>query len=210
MEPTVVAPGDGASKSEQAEWWASPVPIGLMAVALTSILVGLTNLPSPYGHGFANGWTVLGMAVAFGGITQFFAGIIALRKGDMFHGLAFVSYGAFWEAFVLMNTTYAPTPSTSVLMYGSAAFTFVWMLFTFTILINTPKFGRGIVVSVTLLFFAFMLLGIKSWQLGAGTTLSSAEQWLIGGEIIATGLSFWYVATAKLTNWNYGRTVLPT
>jgi len=40
-------------------------------------------------------------------------------------------------------------------------------------------------------------------------TGTGADNWAVGGVIIVTGIMAWYVATAILTNWNYGRRVLP-
>jgi uncharacterized protein len=209
MSTAVGTPAAALGRVGKSDEWASPVPIGMMAVALTTMLVGLTNLPAPFGKGFAGGWPVFGMAVALGGGAQFFAGVIALRTGDMFHGLGFVSFGGFWLAFTLMMNVYSPATGSPSIQYGLAGFAFVWMLFTFALMINAPKFGRGTTVSVVLLFVVFALLTMKYCQLGSGATISSAESWAIGGEILATGVSFWYVGMARLTNWNYGRNVLP-
>jgi len=209
MATAVGTPAAALARVEKSDDWASPVPIGMMAVALTTMLVGLTNLPKPFGAGFAGGWPVFGMAVALGGGAQFFAGVIALRTGDMFHGLGFVSFGAFWIAFTMMMNVYSPTTGSPALQYGLAGFACVWMLFTFALMINAPKFGWGTTISVVLLFVVFALLVVKYCQLGSGATISTSESWVIGGEILATGLSFWYVGMARLTNWNYGRKVLP-
>jgi len=197
---------------EKPEWWASPATLGLMGFALTTILAGLSNLPQPYVEGFLGNWTVFGMAIAFGGAAQFAAGLIALRKGNMFGGTAFIGYGSFWIAFTLMLTNYL-TPGVAAtapaFAYGVAGFAFVWMMFTFAFLINAPKHGWGITGVFLFLFIAFILLTVKFFQLGGGNTISDGEAWAVGGEIIATGLIAWYVALADLTNWNYGRKVLP-
>jgi uncharacterized protein len=209
MAAAVGTPVAALARVEKSDEWANPVPIGMMAVALTTMLVGLTNLPAPFGNGFAGGWPIFGMAVALGGGAQFFAGVISLRTGDMFHGLGFVSFGAFWIAFTLMMNVYSPSTGAATLQYGLAGFTGVWMLFTFALMINAPKFGWGTTVSVVLLFLVFALLTVKYCQLGSGATISSGESWAIGCEILATGVSFWYVGMARLTNWNYRRKVLP-
>ncbi|MGP8077308.1 MAG: acetate uptake transporter [Thermoplasmata archaeon] len=203
---------------EKAEWWATPAVIGLMGFGLTTMLAGLSNLPAPYVNGFGTGaqgnWGVFGMAMVFGGLVQLIAGIIGLRKGNLFAGSAFVGYGAFWIAFTSMLTIYAPSSLLNPLanhvgFYAIAAFAFVWMMFTLTFLINSMKHGWGIFFVFLFLFLAFILLVVKFWQLGAGDTISTGENWAVGGIIILTGLTAWYVATAVLTNWNYGRKVLP-
>jgi uncharacterized protein len=200
---------------EKPEWWASPAVVGLMGFGTTTMIAGLTNLPTPYGAGFGGNWVVYGMAIAFGGIAQLIAGLIALRKGNMFAGSAFMGYGAFWIAFTLMLTTFTaqiPAVDAPALLYGVAGFAFIWMMFTFSFLINAPKHGWGIFMVFLFLFIAFILLVVKFWSLASGATTFNPDQganWAVGGEIIFTGFIAWYVATADLTNWNYGRKVLP-
>jgi len=201
---------------EKPEWWASPAVVGLMGFGTTTMIAGLSNLPTPYGTGFANNWVVFGMALAFGGSAQFVAGAIALRKGNMFAGSAFMGYGAFWLAFTLMLSGVGGFVSGSAgvpsAYWGVAGFSFMWMMFTFTFLINSPIHGWGIFMVFLFLFIAFILLVVKFVSLAQGQstfTGSNGANWAVGGEIIFDGFLAWYVATADLTNWNYGRKVLP-
>jgi uncharacterized protein len=196
---------------EKPEWWASPATLGLFGFGLTTMIAGFSNLPAPYASATAvsNG-TVFPMAMAFGGACQFIAGAIALRKGNMFAGTAFTGYGAFWWAFTLFLLW---DPASGISLYGVAAFTFVWMLFTLAFLINAPKHGWGIFMVFLLLWIAFILLTVKFWILAGSSTpataISNGFAWFIGGEIFATGAMAYYVGLADLTNWNYGRKVLP-
>ena len=198
---------------EKPEWWASPAVVGLMGFGTTTMIAGLTNLPTPYSSGFSNNWVVYGMALAFGGTAQLIAGLIALRKGNMCAGSAFMGYGAFWGAFTLMLTSFVGgAGANSPVFYGVAGFSFIWMMFTFTFLINSPKHGWGIFMVFLFLFLAFLLLTVKFYSLAAGQNTfapDASANWAVGGEIIFDGLLAWYVATADLTNWNYGRKVLP-
>jgi succinate-acetate transporter protein len=133
-----------------------------------------------------------------------------LRKGNMFAGTAFVGYGMFWLAFNNEVTGYVFPGAPGVTGgYDIAAFTFVWFLFTLAFLINAPKHGWGITAVFLLLTIAFILLTVQWWQVGAGNPLSMNNYKIVGGEIIATGLAAVYVAYADLTNWNYGRKLLP-
>jgi len=196
---------------EKPEWWGTPAIVGLMGFGTTTMIAGLTNLPAPYSNGFSNNWVVFGMAMAFGGTAQFAAGLIALRKGNVFAGSAFIGYGSFWWAFTLMLTQYVGQAGTGApILYGVAGFAFIWFMFTLTFLINAPKHGMVLTGVFFLLVIAFLLLTVKFWQLAQGNTLSDGESWAIGGEIFLTGLLAWYLATADLTNWNYSRKVLPT
>jgi len=208
---------------EKPEWWGTPAVIGLMGFGTTTMIAGLTNLPAPYSNGFANNWAVFGMALAFGGTAQFAAGLVALRKGNVFAGSAFVGYGAFWIAFTLMLTQFAGDAGTGApILYGVAGFAFIWFLFTFTFLINAPKHGMVLTGVFALLTLAFLLLTAKFYSLAANAAgctsaygcgpfaANMSSGWAVGGEIFLTGLLAWYLATADLTNWNYGRKVLPT
>jgi len=195
------------------EAWANPAVVGLMGFGTTTMIAGLSNLPEPYVSGFSGNWVVFGMALAFGGIAQLIAGLIALRQGNLFAGSAFMGYGAFWLAFTLMLSQYVANAGTGFL-WGVAGFAFIWMLFTFSFMINAPKHGWGITFVFVLLFFSFILLTVKFASLaqsGTGSAFygSGSWNWAVGGVIIVTGLMAWYVATAVLTNWNYGRRILP-
>ena len=205
---------------EKPEWWGTPAVVGLMGFGTTTMIAGLSNLPTPYGAGFGaavpgqGNWAIYGMALAFGGAAQLAAGLIALRKGNVFAGSAFIGYGAFWLAFWVMLGQYAgPALGAGVpIFWGVSAFAVIWMMFTFSFLINAPKHGWGIFLVFLFLFIAFILLVVKYVSLAQGQTTfmgSNGANWAVGGEIILDGFLAWYVATADLTNWNYGRRVLP-
>ncbi|MGP8072985.1 MAG: acetate uptake transporter [Thermoplasmata archaeon] len=188
---------------EKPEWWASSATLGLMGFGTTTILAGLS----------VGGWisfgALLSMAIFFGGSAQIIAGVIALRKGNMFAGTAFLSYGAFWLAFNTLVTSYVVPASALTNGYDVSAFFFVWMLFTLSFFINSFKHGWGITAVFLTLLIAFGLLTWRWWEVGAGTVVSMGTLQAIGGEIILTGLLAWFVGTADLTNWNYGRKLIP-
>jgi len=183
---------------EKPEWWASSATLGLLGFGTTTILAGL-NIGGWIGAG-----AVLAMAIFFGGIAQIIAGLIGLRKGNMF-ATAFLCYGAFWLAFNWMLTS-AVVPAD---LYGISAFMFVWFLVTLTFTINAPKHGIGVTLVFVTLLIAFLLLTWQFNQMAAGTVLSKGTLQGIGGEIVLTGLLAWFVATADVTNWNYGRKIIP-
>ncbi len=183
---------------EKPEWWASPATLGLLGFGMTTILAGL-NVGGWIGAG-----AVLSMAIFFGGIAQVVAGLIGLRKGNMF-ATAFLCYGAFWLAFNWMLTS-----SVAPDAYGIAAFMFVWFLVTLTFTLSVPKHGIALTLVFVTLDVAFLLLTWNFYSAGGGTILSKSTLQGIGAEIILTGLLAWYTATADLTNWNYGRKLLPT
>ncbi|MCI4373536.1 MAG: acetate uptake transporter, partial [Thermoplasmata archaeon] len=150
---------------EKPEWWASPATLGLLGFGMTTILAGL----------FVGGWiptgAVFSMAIFFGGIAQIIAGVIGLRKGNMF-ATAFACYGAFWLAFYWLNNSPSGAATPSAALYGVAAFMFVWFLVTLTFTLSAPKHGIGITLVFVTLLIAFALLTWQFDTLAAGNTVS--------------------------------------
>ena len=73
---------------------ANPAPLGLCAFGMTTIVLslhnaGITALSSP----------ILAMALFYGGIAQFVAGILEWKKNNTFGLLTFGSFGFFWISF---------------------------------------------------------------------------------------------------------------
>jgi succinate-acetate transporter protein len=197
--------GSGAASTALASPpdWANPATVGLSAFGLTTILAGLA-----VGNWIASG-PVFAMALAWGGSTQLVAGIIALRKGEIFAGSAFTGYGAFWWAYGLMLLLLPTIGGYSLNLYGVAAFMFVWMLWTLTFLVSAPKHGIGVFLVFLFLFIAFILLTVLFYELASGVHIATATMQGIGAEIILDGAIAWFVALAIQTNANYGRRLIP-
>ena len=75
---------------------ADPAPLGLAGFALTTFVLSMVN--SNIIHSTEVG-AVFGLALAYGGIAQFVAGIFEFQKGNTFGSTAFCSYGAFWVSY---------------------------------------------------------------------------------------------------------------
>jgi hypothetical protein len=80
----------------------NPAPLGLFAFSLTAFvwcmhLVGASvNTTGPQ-------TIVVGLAIFYGGIVQFAAGMWELRVGNTFGAVAFASYGGFWMSFAAIS-----------------------------------------------------------------------------------------------------------
>ena len=75
---------------------ADPAPLGLAAFALSAFVLSTFNaglVPAA-----AEG-VVFGLALFYGGLVQFAAGLWEFAKGNVFGSTAFCSYGAFWMSF---------------------------------------------------------------------------------------------------------------
>lgn len=213
--------GAAASMSGDKSDTASSVKVvGLLAMGLTLMLMGLGLLPPPYVNGFLGNWAVAPTASGFGGVVLVLLGLIGLWKGHVYWGSVFTSYGAFFSAWVgtylfysgglaglLSGGSGGPTPA--VFAYGLAGFTFVFLLLTLTFLVSSLKHGWLTFFLFLFLFISFVLWLVENWMFGAGNTVSHGQMWATGGITILTGLIGWYMATAHLTNWSYGRKFLP-
>jgi len=176
------------------EWWANPAVVGLMGFGLTTMATGLHNV------GYWSAGPTLALAITFGGTAQFVAGIVDLRKGSIFGGSAFMSYGAFWwSLFVLLYVQ--PKTGIPAGHPEELGFFLMWTLFTLGFCLAVQRVGKLLAVLFWLLFVAFLLLD------GVVTGIVSAR--LAGWEIFIVGLIAWYIATATLVNTVYSRKVLP-
>jgi len=176
------------------EWWANPAVVGLMGFATTTMATGLHNV------GYWGPGPTLALAIAFGGTAQFIAGVVDLRKGSIFGGSAFMSYGAFWwSVFFLLHvqakTGVAPGP------HELLGFFLMWTLFTFAFCMAVQRVGKFLAFLFWLLFLAFVLLDL--------VVLGKVSAVIAGWEIFITGLVAWYIAMATLVNTVYARKVLP-
>lgn len=186
-----------------AEEWANPAIVGLMGFATTTMATGLHHV------GFWGAGPTLALALAFGGTAQFVAGLIAMRKGELFPGSAFTSYGAFWWAVFVMLFV-LPAGGVEVTAIQEAGFFLMWTLFTGMFAIAVVPHGRYLTALFWLLFLAFALLTVYTYGLGTGLFESGATvQTLMGVEILVVGLLAWYIAGAELVNAEYDRDVLP-
>ena len=178
------------------EWWANPAVVGLMGFATTTMATGLHNV------GYWGAGPTLAMAIAFGGTAQFIAGIVDLRKGSIFGGSAFMSYGAFWWS-VFFLLFYQPKFGTGVPVGSHELFGFflMWTLFTLAFCVAVQGVGKFLSVLFWLLFIAFVLLD--------GVALGKVPAPVAGWEIFITGLVAWYIAMATLANTVYKKKVLP-
>src|SRR5438270_12765219 len=77
-----------------------PAALGLAAFALTTFVLSFFNAGLVSDKGLP---VVLGLALAYGGITQLFAGMWEFRNNNTFGATAFSSFGAFWISFFVLE-----------------------------------------------------------------------------------------------------------
>lgn len=203
---------------------ANPAPLGLLGFGMTTVLamfVHNTRL-QPIDA------MILGMGTFYGGLAQIIAGLLEYKKGNTFGTTAFTSYGLFWLSFVTLNWLGVGTVASqavwpfigrttpwTVSNEASAAYFFMWGLFTFIMFFGTLKANRAlqfVFISLAILFF---LLTIREALTSLKFLVVYDVNWnlftkIIGIEGIICGLSAFYLALAEVLNEVHGKTVLPT
>jgi hypothetical protein len=179
---------------------ADPAPLGLAAFALTTFVLSMFNAGLVDAKGEP---IVLGLALAYGGTAQLLAGMWEFRKGNTFGATAFSSYGAFWISFWAYVAFFAEKiPEAN---RGSAAglYLIAWGIFTTYMWVASLRTTAAVNL-------VFLLLAITFFVLGIGDAIGNDTISKLGGWLgLATAVAAWYASFAGVTNFTFGREVLP-
>jgi uncharacterized protein len=179
---------------------ADPAPLGLAAFALTTFLLSLVN-SNLIGSGAEP--VVFGLALAYGGIAQFMAGMWEFRNGNTFGGVAFSSFGAFWISFFILTQLDVTKLSPGEVNAGLGAYLWSWAIFTAIMTVASLRTTAAVALVFILLTLTFVFLGIGNSGGSPGTIH-------VGGYLgIATAIAAWYAAMAAVVNSTWGRIVMP-
>ena len=177
---------------------ANPGALGLACFALTTFLLNLVNAEIIPAKSLG---MVLPMGLFYGGLVQILAGMWDIKRGDIFGGTCFSSYGGFWMGLALMIILERQGVLPAVPPEGMAAFLIAWGMFSIYATIATFKLSKALV-------FVFVTLTALFFLLAAGQFHHTAH--VVGGYVgIICALSAWYVSAAVLLNTMFNREVLP-
>jgi uncharacterized protein len=195
------------SQGSTAGWTpADPGPLGLAAFATTTFALSMINANLVSATALP---IVAVMALAFGGIAQFAAGLWEFRTGNTFGAVVFTAYGMFWVSFFFVVVIAVPAlPKGEI---GSALGLYLWSftIFTFLVFIASLRTTGAVALVVFLLLITFILLAIGNSAL-AGTTDATNGTIKLGGYLgIVTAFAAWYTAMAGLVNGVWGRDLFP-
>ncbi len=180
---------------------ADPAPLGLAGFALTTFVLSAVNA----------GWfpatvepVVFGLALAYGGIGQFAAGLWEFAKGNTFGATAFCSYGAFWVSFWwLTGHTDLSGASADDAAHGVGLYLLVWGIFTAYMAVAATRTNMAVLAVFVLLTITFLVL---AW----GEFATSTGLHKTGGYLgLLTAVAAWYASFAGVTAFTFGRQVLP-
>ena len=147
---------------------------------------------------------VFGLALAYGGIGQFAAGMWEFAKGNTFGATAFSSYGAFWVSFWWLTGHTDLSGAGADAAKGVGLYLLAWGIFTAYMTVAATRVSGAVLAVFVLLTITFLLL---AW--GEFATSNGIHK--TGGYFgIATALVAWYTSMAGVTKFTFGRDVLPT
>lgn len=181
---------------------ANPAALGLVGFGLTTVLLSLINagiLPAG-GEG-----VVVPLALAYGGLIQLIAGVLEVRLSNTFGMTAFLSYGAFWWWFALLQlfahnhmidiSAAGPTIGIALILWG---------VLTLYLWVSTFRLAR-------IVFLIFLTLWPTFFLLGLGAALGNPALTHLGGWLgLLCGSLAMYGSFAFVTNSTWGREVVPT
>jgi uncharacterized protein len=184
---------------------ADPAPLGLAGFGVTTLALSFANAGIIKEAGGLS--IILGLAIFYGGIAQFAAGLWEFRRGNTFGATAFSSYGAFWLSFWWLNT-HAIAGAGPDIHQALGLYLLSWALVSAILSIAALKTNTATLAVLVALTLTFIFLGIGALQNDA-TGLSSLTK--VGGYLgIVTALLALYTAAAVVINATHKRDVLPT
>jgi hypothetical protein len=190
---------------------ADPGPLGLAAFAGTTFVLSLINAGLVGDKTHPGGGLlplVAALALAYGGVAQFVAGLWEFRTGNTFGAVAFCSYGAFWISFYFIVQSVAGN-APAVVFSGLGLYLWMWGIFTAYMFIASLRTTGAIALVFLLLAITFIILGIGNSAL-AGTLSATNGTIKLGGYFgIATAIAAWYASFAAVLNATFGRTLAP-
>jgi hypothetical protein len=207
LSPAVLAGEERFSVSETKA--ANPGPLGLLGFGVTTFILSLVNanVLKP-----GNQTLVIGLAVFYGGIAQFAAGMWEFRAGNTFGATAFTSYGAFWLSFAAILIPGFGTK----LDAGSANralgfYLLAWAIVTGILTLGAMRLNGALSTVFVLLFLTYLLLALGFFTTKAGVINPNGWTKLGGWVGVLTAIAAWYTAMAGiLESVSGGKVMLPT
>jgi succinate-acetate transporter protein len=152
---------------------ANPVPLGLFAFGTTTFVLSCYNAGIFGMHLSTPPNFVVGLAVFYGGISQFLAGMWEFKTGNTFGATAFSSYGAFWLSYAAILIPWFGVADSFTLNgkeEGSALGIFLlgWALFTLMMWFGTLRTNIALSTLFVFLTLTFLLLSISEFKRGDG------------------------------------------
>lgn len=171
-------------------------PLGLIAFAMTTILLNLHNAGA-----FELNVMIAAMGFAFGGIAQIIAGIFEAKHGKTFTGTAFIAFGSFWISLVFI--WWNPFGLMAANGIAMGWYLLLWGFFTAFMFIGALKHNMITRIIFGTLILLFLMLAIGDFTGVKEVTITAG---VIG---IICGLSAFYSAVGQIVNGEYNKKIFP-
>jgi len=179
---------------------ADPVGLGLAAFSLTTFVLSLIFAGAVPAADIPAG---LALAAAYGGLTQFTAGMWAFKENNTFGAVGLTSYGAFWISYWILNQFYLMKIPTADRGSAVGLYLIAWGIFSAWMW--AISFRISIAINIL-----FAILTVVFFLLGAGEAAGSETLIRIGaGAGVLLALTGWYISAAIVANRTAGRQILP-
>mgnify|MGYP002385271712 CR=1 FL=1 len=179
----------------------NPGALGLAGFALTTFMLSVFNAGSNLIDASLEG-VVIPVALFYGGLAQFAAGMWEFQINNTFGATAFTSYEAFWMSFAGYVYFIVPTIKSRA-KYATGLFLLSWFIFTLYMNVAAYRMSR-------LLFILFTVLNLTFLFLIIGNLTDTSVVINVGGWFgIVTAIVAWYGSAATVINITWKKTILP-
>lgn len=177
---------------------ADPTALGLAGFGLTTFVLSVHNA------GWAPDVVWIGLALFYGGMAQFTAGMWEFKNRNTFGATAFSSYGAFW----LSLAAFAILGLFGKVAAGDLSKDLGWFVLAFAIF-NTYMMLWSLRTNVAV-FLVFLTLEITEILLFIGF-FGAGKEWITWGGYLGviTAVVAWYTSAAVVVNSMGPSRVLP-
>ena len=189
--------------------WGNSAPLALAGFGVTAFMLAMI-----YINAFPVAATpvVFAVALMFGGLTQFIAGIIQLRLGNVFGGMLFSGFGAFWLSLWAFAEFFAKSVPVTQVGHTEALFLFAFGIFAVIMLLASFRTNIVVVAALALLTAALYVIGAALYTASLPVIEGTASSGLLktGGWMAVVLAAFAiYLALAEVCQATYGREILP-
>ncbi len=196
--------GEPAAAAQRVQFVPTPIadpgPLGLAGFAMTTFVLSMFNAKL---MGSGGEPIVLALALTYGGLAQLLAGMWEFRTGNTFGAVAFTSFGAFWLSYWAFVQFYATKVPAADAGHAVGLYLIAWGIFTTYMWV--ASFRTTAAVNLV-----FLLLAITFFVLGIGDAVGNDTISKLGGWLgLATAVAAWYASFAGVTNFTFGRELLP-
>jgi uncharacterized protein len=189
--------------------WGNSAPLALAGFGVTAFMLAMI-----YINAFPVAATpvVFAVALMFGGLTQFIAGIIQLRLGNVFGGMLFSGFGAFWMSLWAFAEFFAKSVPATQAGHTEALLLYAFGIFAAIMFLASFRTSIVVVTALALLTATLFVVGAALYTASLPVIAGLASSGLLktGGwmAIVLAGLAL-YLALTEVCETTYGREILP-